>query len=103
MNDRYPIPDFLRQQPVQIVTPVERPILFSDPMVRAILAGNKTQTRRLLYVPSASKNSCFDIRYPPPVELPGFPKVWALSHWRHVKPGDQLWVREAFMHEPADS
>jgi hypothetical protein len=45
----------------------DHPIIFSGPMVRALLGGRKTQTRRL----------------------------WA-SPLRRVEPGDRLWVREAW-------
>ncbi len=52
-----------------------RPILFSGPMVRALLAGAKTQTRRVV----TAKNVSFG-HIPCP----------------YGAPGDRLWVRETF-------
>lgn len=49
------------------------PIIFSGPMVRALLDGRKTMTRRL-----------------------------ATSPLRNVKPGDRLWVRESLKHVTSD-
>lgn len=68
----------------------ERPILFSAPMVRAILARAKTQTRRVVK--------------PQPIMRDGEP-LWpndakkprgrGFEDCPYGRPGDRLWVREA--------
>lgn len=63
----------------------ERPILFSGPMVRAIMEGRKTQTRRLMK-PQPEK-SLWKI-----LEL--HPRQKARCPYGEV--GDRLWVRETF-------
>jgi hypothetical protein len=66
----------------------ERPILFSGPMVRALLDGRKTQTRRAVKFPlkvpgvECSVNDC---------ELAP-PATWC----PYGQPGGRLWVRETF-------
>lgn len=62
----------------------ERPILFSGPMVRAILEGRKTMTRRII-----TDESIISLRED---GTPG--KVQ--PRCRYGKPGDRLWVRETF-------
>lgn len=99
----------------------ERPILFSTEMVRAILEGRKTVTRRVI---KESWNGCLTNGGPHPcpndpvVFYPGesfevdgetvvvdYPEVRALFHCSTLdseakcpfgKPGDHLWVRETF-------
>lgn len=73
----------------------ERPILFSGPMVRAILAGRKTQTRRLVK-PQPEQGiwkcgrSCLALgNAPPPPD--GYER-WC----PYGLPGDRLWVRECW-------
>ncbi len=88
----------------------ERPILFNSPMVRAILEGRKTQTRRVmkdrfLDVNAIVDGPCegfrcmeddravFDLQqtvdssWPYPIRCP------------YGKPGDRLWVRETWFCE----
>lgn len=80
----------------------DHPILFSAPMIRALLDGRKTQTRRALYVrrkigpAGVPKSAAVDRRYPPPQNL-DFEHCVTLSRWERRQPCDLLWVRESFM------
>ena len=93
----------------------ERPILFSAPMVRAILAGTKTQTRRIMK-PQADDSTWFENGADGSItwEQDGKPccgtGVWDVPHYSgkltrrpYGQPGDRLWVREShwwFKDEP---
>lgn len=72
----------------------ERPILFSAPMVRALLDGTKTQTRRVvkpqprhLLIRSSNDGEWYDADCVSPGTLVKCP---------YGAPGDRLWVRETF-------
>lgn len=74
----------------------DRPILFSAPMVRALLAGNKTQTRRTLKLrPGFDLEQRDDGQWWPWAEHPErCDDVW--MDCPYGQPGDRLWVREAW-------
>lgn len=72
----------------------ERPILFSGPMVRALLNGSKTQTRRFV---KARTDRNFGSRCVlQPHELAGEVNRGDYQNCPYGKPGDRLWVREAW-------
>ncbi len=86
-----------------------RPILFSAPMVQAILAGHKTQTRRAITIPeivrdeSGADGTCIqwvqDHEAGPTwaAFLADYPEEGSVPiRCRYGAPGDGLWVREAF-------
>ena len=76
----------------------ERPILFSEPMVRAILAGTKTQTRRVVK-PRRDLDIGCELA---PCELAG--EVNAGDYFNAAfQPGDHLWVRETHTFCPRSS
>lgn len=89
--------------------PKERPILFSAPMVRAILEGRKTVTRRVIKpVRGYEENSTCR-----PDKAAANHSVWwhgkfetcgVMQHCPYGQPGDRLWVRETWLPDPdADS
>ena len=82
----------------------ERPILFSGTMVKAIFDGRKTQTRRVMRLQPTSPATIFDVAGGLPVwaiwpseELDdaGHPKDHGIK-CPYGRPGDRLWVREAW-------
>lgn len=92
----------------------ERPILFSAPMVRAILSGRKTQTRRIIRIddtpiskadsdacrrqkgiPTNAVNVRIGCGYLKCDAPPGSAMVSALVYCPYGDIGDRLWVKEA--------
>lgn len=87
----------------------DRPIIFSAPMVRALLAGQKTQTRRLIRTDEHGR--CIRGRYAAYMR-DGVGLVWRpyggadeqpmpfdrVCELVGYAPGDRLWVRETFAH-----
>lgn len=72
----------------------DRPILFSGPMVRALIAGRKTQTRRLLK-PQPTLNSAGLLIWEARGDfVQGKPEDIAFAQRIHV--GDRLWVKETW-------
>ncbi len=68
---------------------IERPILFSGPMVRALLNGTKTQTRRAVTrKPALDAIAVFGPTF---LLMPG-----NVDLCPYGQPGDRLWVRETF-------
>lgn len=70
----------------------ERPILFSAPMVRAILEGRKTQTRRIL---KPGKDRAMGVELAAH-EIAGEINQGIYENSKYGEPGDRLWVRESW-------
>lgn len=81
----------------------ERPILFTGPMVRAMLDGRKTQTRRVIKPQPGPDGISDDVL---PQE---YGRAWRDAEGRvyrcpYGQPGDLLWVRETWrVHDAAEA
>jgi hypothetical protein len=81
----------------------ERPILFNGSMVRALLDGSKTQTRRIMKPQPSMDDRGFLWWHWSKHEGcaaadddKGLPSRSWLEHCSYGRPGDRLWVRETF-------
>ncbi len=89
-----------QQSFVNASAPKERPILFSDPMVKAILEGRKTQTRRIVKG-SEDVEGWTELERLPPIYRGWWSNEDDTAHASidldcpYGNVGDRLWVREA--------
>ncbi|EKN3342496.1 hypothetical protein ACS77P_13715 [Yersinia enterocolitica] len=77
----------------------ERPILFNAEMVNAILSGRKTQTRRIMgNQPAGQDLETVHVRHNDDFNFQWYGNLGESSYFPCPlgKPGDQLWVREAY-------
>lgn len=85
--------------------PRERPILFSAPMVRALLAGTKTQTRRvvnpLMYLVVDGDEDTGRVMNQSDADFGRLAMQYARCPCG--QPGDRLWVQESYRIETAGS
>ena len=90
----------------------ERPIIFSAPMVRAILEGRKTQTRRVVKWDTArvdgERASVGPDGYKSVTDHTIITVPWNSKNIRHLtclygEPGDRLWVRETWANFGGDA
>lgn len=74
----------------------DRPILFSAPMVRALLAGLKTQTRRIVkgLIGEAHHAPHSPVLWISEDECVPLPSTDAVHCCPYGQPGDRLWVKE---------
>jgi len=76
----------------------DRPIIMSAPMVRALLAGNKTETRRLAWKlhPPTDDNRILSAEIVPTGYQWRQGVLVKPTIWQKARPGDRLWVRETW-------
>lgn len=93
----------------------EKPIIFTAPMVRAILEGRKTQTRMIVKLPHTNPLGVWEVtEFGGPnggvtsagETVPLQPALWHTRTGDQIackyEPGDRLWVKEGFRYDPAD-
>lgn len=74
----------------------ERGIIFSAPMVRALLEGRKSQTRRIVKLP---KSACIVEE-----DLADMTEYYVkCGHCPYGQPGDRLWVRENWVYRGSEA
>lgn len=106
-------PEIISTKPFPAAPAVrERPILFSAPMVRALLGGTKTQTRRAVKLPHMNPLGEWEQMswggphggrtrdgYTVPLQQAiGHSRTGEILGCPYGQPGDRLWVRETWSH-----